>query len=69
MGMVVSPLVLPHLHRSPLKTRGCYPYRHQLSALKRSPAYADSDSEETVDSDPHESQLAGDGIGDDGGMR
>ncbi|KAJ0495886.1 hypothetical protein HanIR_Chr12g0613931 [Helianthus annuus] len=22
MGMVVSPLVLPHLHRSPLKTRG-----------------------------------------------
>ncbi|KAJ0484290.1 hypothetical protein HanHA89_Chr14g0542481 [Helianthus annuus] len=54
MGMFVSPLVLPHLHRSPLKTRGCYPYRHQLSALKRSPAYADSDSEETVDSDPHE---------------
>ncbi|XP_035839735.1 uncharacterized protein LOC118487220 [Helianthus annuus] len=33
------------------------------------PAYADSDSEETVDSDPYESQLAGDGIGDDGGMR
>ncbi|KAJ0915184.1 hypothetical protein HanPSC8_Chr06g0247001 [Helianthus annuus] len=36
MGMVVSPLVLPHLHRSQLKTRGCYLYRHQLSALKRS---------------------------------
>ncbi|KAJ0548385.1 hypothetical protein HanIR_Chr08g0383171 [Helianthus annuus] len=54
----------------PAKDKGCYPYRHQFSALKRSPAYADSDLEETkVDSDPHESQLAGDEIGDDGGMR
>ncbi|KAM0062664.1 hypothetical protein Hdeb2414_s0003g00082441 [Helianthus debilis subsp. tardiflorus] len=41
----------------------------RLCNLSARPAYADLGSEETVDSDPHESQLAGDEIGDDGGMR
>ncbi|XP_035840661.1 uncharacterized protein LOC110912262 isoform X2 [Helianthus annuus] len=55
----------------PAKDKGVLPIPipvKRVEAIVR-PAYADSDSEETVDSDPHESQLAGDGIGDDGGMR
>ncbi|KAJ0874619.1 hypothetical protein HanPSC8_Chr11g0466381 [Helianthus annuus] len=55
----------------PAKDKGVLPIPtpvKRVEAIVR-PAYADSVSEETVDSDPHESQLAGDGIGDDGGMR
>ncbi|XP_022036730.1 uncharacterized protein LOC110939396 [Helianthus annuus] len=55
----------------PAKDKGVLPIPtpvKRVEAVVR-PAYADSDSEETVDSDPHESQLAGDGIGDGGGMR
>ncbi|KAJ0573629.1 putative nucleic acid-binding protein [Helianthus annuus] len=55
----------------PAKDKGVLPIPtpvKRVEAIVR-PAYANSDSEETVDGDPHESQLVGDGIGDDGGMR
>ncbi|XP_021973085.1 uncharacterized protein LOC110868268 isoform X1 [Helianthus annuus] len=61
-----------HVCRSnqPLENQSCsHGWSFYYLRCQFKPVYADSDSKETIDSDPHESQLAGDGIGDDVGMR